>query len=240
MDEHRTDSVTAGPWISGTSSFLSSRTTYILCWAFFRMKSENPTSDPGRWLASWMLWGVIKSTIICGWSSVSNFKSSSLEWWVTNWYLAVVVQRNTRCYIIPAPALPSPSHLCIFSRCFGEDTCITIPDIDAVVMVLQPSEPRITISGVERLTRPASDLKATGGIVLFQDLHIVSTVTKADTTTHRTGIVTPSLCNCWSTRGTQVTWFTGRAGWDQVQMLSGGLLKAKQNVLKVFKVKWSL
>ncbi|XP_056905412.1 calsyntenin-2-like [Takifugu flavidus] len=65
-------------------------------------------------------------------------------------------------------------------QCFGEDTCITIPDIDAVVMVLQPSEPRITISGAERLTRPESDFGAAGGIALFQDLHIISTVTRAD------------------------------------------------------------
>lgn len=72
-------------------------------------------------------------------------------------------------------------------RCFAEDTCITIPDIDAVVMVLQPSEPRITITGVERLTRPASDFRASGGVVLFQDLHIISTVTRADATAHHPG-----------------------------------------------------
>uniref|UniRef100_A0A3P9KB85 Calsyntenin-2 n=1 Tax=Oryzias latipes TaxID=8090 RepID=A0A3P9KB85_ORYLA len=71
-------------------------------------------------------------------------------------------------------------------QCFGEDTCITIPDMDAVVMVLQPSEPRITISGAERLSRPAADFRASGGIFLFQDLHIISTVTRADTTAHRT------------------------------------------------------
>ncbi|XP_036006121.1 calsyntenin-2 [Fundulus heteroclitus] len=71
-------------------------------------------------------------------------------------------------------------------QCFGEDTCITIPSIDAVVMVLQPSEPRITISGVERLSQSASDFGEAGGIALFQDLHIVSTVTRADATPHHT------------------------------------------------------
>uniref|UniRef100_A0A672H7H8 Calsyntenin-2 n=1 Tax=Salarias fasciatus TaxID=181472 RepID=A0A672H7H8_SALFA len=69
-------------------------------------------------------------------------------------------------------------HISTSVQCFGEDTCITIPDIDAVVMVLQPSEPRITISGVERVSRPASDFRAPGGVVLFQELHIVSTVTR--------------------------------------------------------------
>ncbi|XP_006801265.1 calsyntenin-2-like [Neolamprologus brichardi] len=77
-------------------------------------------------------------------------------------------------------------HISTTVQCFGEDTCITIPDIDAVVMVLQPSEPRITISGVERLSHPASDFRASGGIVLFQDLHIISTVTRADTAAHHT------------------------------------------------------
>uniref|UniRef100_A0A3Q0RM00 Calsyntenin 2 n=1 Tax=Amphilophus citrinellus TaxID=61819 RepID=A0A3Q0RM00_AMPCI len=77
-------------------------------------------------------------------------------------------------------------HISTAVQCFGEDTCITIPDIDAVVMVLQPSEPRITISGVERLSHPASDFRASGGIALFQDLHIISTVTRADTAAHHT------------------------------------------------------
>ncbi|CAL8349995.1 unnamed protein product [Lota lota] len=72
--------------------------------------------------------------------------------------------------------------------CFGEDTCLSIPDIDAVVMVLQPSEPRITISGVERLRRPASDLSRPAGLALFQDLHIASTVTRADNSARYAGV----------------------------------------------------
>lgn len=80
------------------------------------------------------------------------------------------------------------------SRCFGEDTCITIPDIDGVVMVLQPSEPRITISGAERLTRPESDFGAAGGLALFQDLHIISTVTRADAAARHTGEIWTLIC----------------------------------------------
>ncbi|KAL0175026.1 hypothetical protein M9458_030994, partial [Cirrhinus mrigala] len=60
--------------------------------------------------------------------------------------------------------------------CFGEDVCISVPDIEAVVMVMQPSEPHITITGAEHLTVPASDLAL--GLSLFRDLHIISTVTK--------------------------------------------------------------
>ncbi|XP_061774858.1 calsyntenin-2-like [Nerophis ophidion] len=72
-------------------------------------------------------------------------------------------------------------------QCFGEDTCITIPDIEAVVMVLQPSEPRITITGLKRHSLPASDLRAPGGVALFQELHIISTVTRVDTAAQHTG-----------------------------------------------------
>ncbi|XP_061683642.1 calsyntenin-2-like isoform X2 [Syngnathoides biaculeatus] len=65
-------------------------------------------------------------------------------------------------------------------QCFGEDTCIIIPDIEAVVMVLQPSEPRITITGLERQRRPASDFRRPEGVALFQQLHIIRTVTRGD------------------------------------------------------------
>ncbi|KAF3848094.1 hypothetical protein F7725_021122 [Dissostichus mawsoni] len=47
-------------------------------------------------------------------------------------------------------------------------TCISILDIDAVVMVLQPSEPRITITGLERLNLPTSDLQEPEGQVIRQ------------------------------------------------------------------------
>ncbi|RXN13083.1 calsyntenin-1 isoform X4 [Labeo rohita] len=73
-------------------------------------------------------------------------------------------------------------------QCFGEDVCISVPDIEAVVMVMQPSEPYITITGAEHLTVPASDLAL--GLSLFRDLHIISTVTKSDEQTktdHRSG-----------------------------------------------------
>lgn len=70
-------------------------------------------------------------------------------------------------------------------RCFGEDVCISVPDIDAVVMVMQPSEPRITIMGAEHLSIPAPDLAL--GLSLFRDLHISSTVMKNDQTSHSTG-----------------------------------------------------
>ncbi|XP_062872534.1 calsyntenin-2 [Trichomycterus rosablanca] len=75
-------------------------------------------------------------------------------------------------------------HISTTVQCFGEDVCISVPDIDAVVMVMQPSEPRITITGAERLNIPASDLAL--GAPLFGDLHIGSSVTRSDRLVHNT------------------------------------------------------
>ncbi|KAG5269574.1 hypothetical protein AALO_G00203560 [Alosa alosa] len=85
------------------------------------------------------------------------------------------------------------------TRCFSEDECISIPDVEVVVMVMQPSEPRISITGAEHVTSPASDMKA--GLRLFPDLHVTSTVTADNRPSnsaaygHRTGVLEESLHN---------------------------------------------
>uniref|UniRef100_A0A8C5GW77 Calsyntenin-2 n=1 Tax=Gouania willdenowi TaxID=441366 RepID=A0A8C5GW77_GOUWI len=71
-------------------------------------------------------------------------------------------------------------HITTSVQCFGEDTCLTIPDIKAMVMVLQPSEPRITIAGSNRLVRPGSELQGAMGVAPFKELFITSTVMKGD------------------------------------------------------------
>lgn len=70
----------------------------------------------------------------------------------------------------------------VWCRCFGEDLCISIPDIKAVVMVLVPSEPQISITGTECVTIPAAELRAHLGVALFKEIHIISTVTRSDGT----------------------------------------------------------
>ncbi|XP_076832450.1 calsyntenin-2 [Brachyhypopomus gauderio] len=89
-------------------------------------------------------------------------------------------------------------HVSTTVQCFGEDVCISVPDIEAVVMVMQPSKPRITITGAEHLTSPASDLAL--GLPLFRDLNIVSTVTKSDrpvySTEHRSEEMIHNLDYC--------------------------------------------
>eukprot|EP00064_Thunnus_orientalis_P007542 superscaffoldBa00000845_g7564 len=90
----------------------------------------------------------------------------------------------TKVSYINSRQFPTPGlrrlHITTTVQCFGEDTCLSIPDIKAVVMVLPPSEPRITITGSNRLVRPASDLRGPLGVAPFKELHITSTVMKGD------------------------------------------------------------
>ncbi|XP_020926786.1 calsyntenin-2 [Sus scrofa] len=65
-------------------------------------------------------------------------------------------------------------------QCFGEDVCISIPDVDAYVMVLQAIEPQITLRGTDRFWRPAAQFESARGVILFPDIKIVSTFTKAE------------------------------------------------------------
>ncbi|KAM3834974.1 calsyntenin-2 [Vipera latastei] len=65
-------------------------------------------------------------------------------------------------------------------QCFGEDTCISIPDIDAYVMVLQAKEPKITITGMDHFARPATQFEHERGVILLQDIRIVSTLSKME------------------------------------------------------------
>ncbi|XP_072789686.1 calsyntenin-2 isoform X1 [Taeniopygia guttata] len=65
-------------------------------------------------------------------------------------------------------------------QCFGEDICISIPDIDAYVMVFQANEPKITITGMDHFARPAAQFESERGVILLPDIRIVSTVSKME------------------------------------------------------------
>uniref|UniRef100_A0A3Q2EAA8 Calsyntenin-2 n=1 Tax=Cyprinodon variegatus TaxID=28743 RepID=A0A3Q2EAA8_CYPVA len=95
----------------------------------------------------------------------------------------------TKVSYINSRQFPTPGlrrlHISTSVQCFGEDTCVSIPDIKAMVMVLPPSEPTITISGSKQLVRPASDLRSPLGVAPFKELRITSTVMKV----HRPGVM---------------------------------------------------
>ncbi|XP_072012607.1 calsyntenin-1 isoform X1 [Engystomops pustulosus] len=63
-------------------------------------------------------------------------------------------------------------------KCFNEETCISVPDVDGYVMVLQPEEPKISVSGIDHFARSASEFEGTEGVTLFPELRIISTITR--------------------------------------------------------------
>uniref|UniRef100_A0AAY4C8B4 Calsyntenin-1 n=1 Tax=Denticeps clupeoides TaxID=299321 RepID=A0AAY4C8B4_9TELE len=75
---------------------------------------------------------------------------------------------------------PGIRHLRISTtvKCFNEDSCITMPDSEGYVMVLQPEEPKISLSGIDHFARGASDFESSEGVTLFPELRIVSTITR--------------------------------------------------------------
>lgn len=79
----------------------------------------------------------------------------------------------------PRKALTLP-FACPFlvGRCFNEAACISVPPVDGYVMVLQPEEPKISLSGVHHFARAASEFESSEGVFLFPELRIISTITR--------------------------------------------------------------
>ncbi|KAJ8259683.1 hypothetical protein GJAV_G00172230 [Gymnothorax javanicus] len=63
-------------------------------------------------------------------------------------------------------------------KCFIDDSCVSLPDVEGYVMVLQPEEPKISISGIDHFARGAPEFESQEGVTLFPELRIVSTITR--------------------------------------------------------------
>uniref|UniRef100_A0A669QWT6 Calsyntenin-1 n=1 Tax=Phasianus colchicus TaxID=9054 RepID=A0A669QWT6_PHACC len=63
-------------------------------------------------------------------------------------------------------------------KCFNEEACVSIPSVEGYVMVLQPEEPKISLSGINHFARSASEFESSEGISLFPELRIISTITR--------------------------------------------------------------
>uniref|UniRef100_A0A8B9PFZ8 Calsyntenin 1 n=1 Tax=Apteryx owenii TaxID=8824 RepID=A0A8B9PFZ8_APTOW len=63
-------------------------------------------------------------------------------------------------------------------KCFNEEACISIPSVEGYVMVLQPEEPKISLSGINHFARSASEFESSEGVSLFPELRIISTITR--------------------------------------------------------------
>lgn len=75
---------------------------------------------------------------------------------------------------------PGIRHLRISTtvKCFNEEMCVTVPDTEGYVMVLQPEEPKISLSGIDHFARSAAEFESSEGVTLFPELRIVSTITR--------------------------------------------------------------
>uniref|UniRef100_A0ABM5EKK6 Calsyntenin-1 isoform X4 n=1 Tax=Pogona vitticeps TaxID=103695 RepID=A0ABM5EKK6_9SAUR len=63
-------------------------------------------------------------------------------------------------------------------KCSGDDACLSIPFVDGYIMVLQPEEPKISLSGINHFARSASEFESPEGVSLFPELRIISTITR--------------------------------------------------------------
>lgn len=55
---------------------------------------------------------------------------------------------------------------------------MSVPDVEGYVMVLQPEEPKISLSGIDHFARSAAEFESQEGVTLFPELRIVSTITR--------------------------------------------------------------
>lgn len=61
-------------------------------------------------------------------------------------------------------------------RCFSEESCVSIPEVEGYVVVLQPDAPQILLSGTAHFARPAVDFEGSEGVALFPDLQITCSI----------------------------------------------------------------
>ncbi|XP_063173669.1 calsyntenin-1 isoform X4 [Candoia aspera] len=63
-------------------------------------------------------------------------------------------------------------------KCADNEACIAIPPVEGYVVVLQPEEPKISLSGINHFARSASEFEGPKGVSLFPELRIISTITR--------------------------------------------------------------
>ncbi|XP_048375324.1 calsyntenin-1 isoform X4 [Sphaerodactylus townsendi] len=79
----------------------------------------------------------------------------------------------------PTPGIRRIKHLPgTQSKCSTEEACMAVPFVDGYVMVLQPEEPKISLSGINHFARSASEFESPEGVSLFPELRIISTITR--------------------------------------------------------------
>lgn len=83
------------------------------------------------------------------------------------------------CVIVPPSKITTlTAKLLLSLRCFNEEACVSIPSVEGYVMVLQPEEPKISLSGINHFARSASEFESSEDVSLFPELRIISTITR--------------------------------------------------------------
>ncbi|XP_075469171.1 calsyntenin-3 [Ascaphus truei] len=76
----------------------------------------------------------------------------------------------------PTPGV-RPLKLQTSIRCLSDEGCLSVPDLEGYLVVLQPDAPQVLLSGSPRTARPVSDFQGPQGVPIFPDLRISCSVT---------------------------------------------------------------
>ncbi|XP_054997383.1 LOW QUALITY PROTEIN: calsyntenin-3 [Sorex araneus] len=90
-----------------------------------------------------------------------------------NHALQHVAYMNTLRFATPGVR---PLRLTTAVKCFSEESCVSIPEVEGYVVVLQPDAPQILLSGTAHFARPAADFEAPEGVPLYPDLQITCSI----------------------------------------------------------------
>ncbi|RXM30757.1 Calsyntenin-3 [Acipenser ruthenus] len=80
-----------------------------------------------------------------------------------------VTYRNSLRFATPGVR---PLRISTSLRCFSEEGCVSIRDVEGYLVVLQPDAPQIFLSGTAHFARPASEFETPQGVPLFSELRI--------------------------------------------------------------------
>uniref|UniRef100_A0A8C6KAX5 Calsyntenin-3 n=1 Tax=Nothobranchius furzeri TaxID=105023 RepID=A0A8C6KAX5_NOTFU len=88
-----------------------------------------------------------------------------------------VTYRNSLRFATPGVR---PLKLTTSLRCFNEESCLSLKQLEGYLVVLQPDAPQISLSGVgPHLARPAPEFESPSGVPLFPELRIVCSLSHA-------------------------------------------------------------
>ncbi|XP_004387302.1 calsyntenin-3 [Trichechus manatus latirostris] len=90
-----------------------------------------------------------------------------------NHALQHVAYMNTLRFATPGVR---PLRLTTAVKCFSEESCVSIPEVEGYVVVLQPDAPQILLSGTAHFARPAVDFEGPEGVPLFPDLQVTCSI----------------------------------------------------------------